>query len=242
MKTKKMDSPGAMTRKEFLMITGVAGIALTVPTWLFSDKASAQNGSTYGALVDVRKCVNCKACQISCKVWNENEFDPNTYKKDFTPQTWTYIKEVELGEFPNVEFVTAKKQCMHCVEPACVDVCPMEGQAMHKEEDGPVLLNHDNCIKCQMCVDGCPYGVPRYDEQADQIEKCVFCVDRLRAGLKPACVETCPALALKMGKLDEIAAEARKAMDKGFPVYGVETTSWVYIFPKGVKPEDQLKA
>lgn len=229
-----------MTRREFLMITGAAGIALTAPTWLFSDKASAQNGSKYGALVDVRKCVNCKACQISCKVWNENEFDPNTYKKDFTPQTWTYIKEVELGEFPNVKFITAKRQCMHCVEPACVEACPMSGEAMHKEADGPVLLNHENCIKCQACVGACPYGVPKYDEKADKIEKCIFCFDRLRAGLKPACVETCPALALQMGKLDEIAAIAKKAMGQGFPVYGIEKTSWVYIFPKGVAPENLI--
>jgi len=240
MTDKKMDSPGALTRREFLAITGAAGLVLTVPTWLFSNKAVAQNGAKYGAVVDTRKCVNCKACQISCKVWNENEPDPFTRKTDFTAQTWTYVRETEIGEFPKVKFVTTKRQCMHCEKPACVENCPMEGKAIHKEPDGPVIVTHENCIKCQACVESCPYGVPRYDEKADRIEKCIFCYERLRAGLEPACIGTCPAGALRMGKLDDIASIARKAASDGYPVYGIGDTSWIYIFPKGVDPKSLI--
>lgn len=227
-----------LTRRELLKLAATAGITLAVPTWVYSEKANAQPGtvSMYATLVDTRKCVNCKACQITCKVWNENVPDPTSAKTDFTSNTWTYVKEREIGTFPDVTYVTAKRQCMHCDEPVCVEVCPMGGEAMHKEPDGPVLLNQENCIKCQQCVRNCPYGVPQFDQEAGMVKKCVFCVERLRAGDQPACVSTCPPGAMQSGTIGQIRDYTQDAAAEGYPVYGLEGTSWIYIFPKGVDP------
>lgn len=225
-------------RRKFIKNLGIGGIG-TILLPGIKGYAYAARGGKYGVLVDARNCVNCKACQISCKMWNGNDPDPNTYKKEFTPSTWCWVQEVETGSFPKVIYHTMKRQCMHCEDPQCVSECPQEGKAIHKEPDGIVLINHEHCIRCESCTDACPYGgVPRLDEKTHFMKKCTFCVDRVRKGIAPACVGTCPAGALQFGRLEEIKSEVRKAKSRGHPVYGLEeawATSWIYVFPKGVE-------
>jgi formate dehydrogenase iron-sulfur subunit len=228
-----------------------AGAVVAAPALLpLSElKAATATAVKYAILVDTRKCVGCKACQVACKVWNDNEPDPETFKTDFTKDTWTFVQEDEVGYFnentPNVKFITTKRQCMHCEDPVCVRYCPMNGLAIHKEADGPVLINHDNCLRCLSCVNSCPYGVPKFDSAANKVRKCVFCFGRLRKDEKPACVDTCVAGALQSGTLEEITALAQTAESGEYPVYGMSDgakTSWIYIFPKGVDPEKIFNA
>jgi len=225
-------------RREFIKNLGIGGIGAVVLAGT-EGYAHAAKGGKYGVLVDARNCVNCKACQISCKMWNGNEPDPNTYKDSFTSSTFCWVQECKYtGSFPNVNYHTAKRQCMHCEEPACVEACPQDGRAIHKEPDGIVLINHENCIRCESCTDACSFGgVPRLDEDANMMKKCTFCVDRVRKGIAPACVDTCIAEALKFGTLKKIKKMAKKAEKQGYPVYGLGkwATSWVYVYPKGVK-------
>jgi Fe-S-cluster-containing dehydrogenase component len=224
-------------RREFLKHVGIGGIG-TVLLAGTQEYAHAAEGGKYGVLVDARKCVDCKACQIACKVWNGNEPDPDTYKTAFTASTWCYVQEEEIGRFPEVIYYTMERRCMHCEDPQCVTVCPMEGEAIHKESDGIVLINHENCIRCEACTEGCPYGgVPRLDKEAELMKKCTFCVDRVRQGMAPACVGTCPTEALHFASIEEIKTLAREAKKQGYPVYGLERewpTSWIYVFPEGV--------
>jgi Fe-S-cluster-containing dehydrogenase component len=232
---------GKITRRGVLKAAGVGAAAVMVPAAVARTARAQSTATTYGVLVDTRRCVNCKACQISCKLWNENLPDPTTWKTDFTPDTWTYVQEDEFQ--PNTKYVTTKRQCMHCEDPVCVSSCPQGGNAIHKQTDGPVLVNHDNCIRCLNCVRNCPYGVPQLDVQQNKIVKCTFCVDKLRAGEDPACVSTCVANALKKGTLAEITADAEAAAADGYPVWGLDSgwhTSWIYIFPKGVDPAKVL--
>jgi formate dehydrogenase iron-sulfur subunit len=234
-----------MSRRKFIKELGIGAGALVAYDILSKKEVSAQTGTTYGALVDLRSCVNCKSCQIACKTWNGNTPDPTTFKTDFTSQTWTYVQEYETGTYdalaPAVKNATAKRQCMHCADPACVTNCPQNGTAIHKESNGAVIINHDNCIKCQICVNTCPYSVPRFDSSANKIEKCVFCFDKLEEGKEPACVNTCPPSALTFDTTANITTLANQAISDGYQVYGLdsgEETSWVYVFPKGIDPSD----
>lgn len=236
-----------MSRRKFIKELGIGAGALVAYDILSKNEVRAQTGTTYGALVDLRSCVNCKACQIACKAWNGNTPDPTTFKTDFTSQTWTYVQEYETGKYdevsPSVKIATAKRQCMHCADPVCVANCPQGGEAIHKESNGAVIITHENCIKCQICVNTCPYSVPRYDAGADKIEKCVFCFDRLQLGKEPACVNTCPAGALTFDTTENITTLANQAVSDGYPVYGLdsgEETSWVYVFPNGIDPGDVI--
>lgn len=227
-------------RREFLRDLSMGGIGGALLAGSRIAEA-AQPGVQYGVLVDTRRCVNCKACQIACKMWNGNEPDPTTYKRKFTPSTFTYVSECKhTGAFPNVNYHTAKRQCMHCEHPECVEACPMGGAAIHKEPNGLVLVNHENCIRCESCTEACPFGgAVNLDENAHLMTKCTFCVDRVQNGLVPACVDTCPAGVLQFGTLEEVNAKALEAKHQGYPVHGLKgerwATSWLYVWPKGVE-------
>ena len=231
---------GKLSRRDLLKVAGVGAGVLVVPAVL-AKKAHAQ-ATAHGVLVDTRRCVNCKACQIACKLWNHNTPDPTSFKTSFSEKTWTYVQENEGAEVgPTARYVTTKRQCMHCEDPVCVKLCPMDGSAIHKQEDGPVLINHANCMRCLSCVRNCPYSVPKLDVLANKVVKCVFCHGRLGAGMEPACVASCVADALYAGTLEEITTLANTAIGEGCSVYGLDTgwkTSWVYIFPAGVNPPE----
>jgi formate dehydrogenase iron-sulfur subunit len=101
-----------------------------------------------------------------------------------------------------------RKQCRHCLEPACVSACPVA--AMQKTPEGPVTYDSSRCMGCRYCMMACPYGIPRYewDSLAPVVRKCTLCYERLQSGLLPACVEVCPEQALLFGPREELLAEA----------------------------------
>ncbi len=236
-------------RRTFLKSVGVgAGVAVAGPAIAVAQGAEGDGGAipttVYGVLVDTRRCVNCKSCQIACKSWWDNETDPTTFKTDFTPQTWCYVGEHESGSYDagDANVVFTKRQCMHCEDPTCVSVCPQSGTetpAMQKLSDGPVVLDHDNCIRCLQCVNNCPFGVPRFDTDQSKVLKCVFCYGRTRDGRAPACVDTCPTGALQFDTIENIQALADQAEADGYPVAATDPagngTSWIYVFEKGVE-------
>lgn len=106
---------------------------------------------------------------------------------------------------------------MHCGEPACVQICPV-GALMKDKETGIVYYDKNKCIACHACKSACPFDVPRYDDGGKgKIAKCHLCIDRVKAGLTPACAKTCPTGAIKYGDRDALIKEAKA---KGFKLYG----------------------
>lgn len=196
-----------------------------------------------GMLIDLSKCMGCRGCQVACKQWNDLPAEETSIGTEFTnPQTrsaytWTLVefmtKEVEgrtLSTF-------TKTQCLHCLHPACESVCI--GAAIKKTEAGPVIVNHDKCIGCRYCQIACPFGVPKYefDKAVPKMQKCTMCADRIDAGMKPACAQTCPSNAIIFGERDELLKMAHDRIAKGKGkyidhVYGeneVGGTSVLYI-------------
>jgi formate dehydrogenase iron-sulfur subunit len=109
----------------------------------------------------------------------------------------------------NEEFSCVKRQCMHCVDPACVSGCPV--QALQKAPNGAVTYDPKRCIGCRYCMYACPFHVPRFEwdkAQLPVIAKCTLCNDRLAQGLGTACAEICPTGALVWGKRGDLIAEA----------------------------------
>ena len=99
--------------------------------------------------------------------------------------------------------------CMHCEDPTCAEVCPAD--AIKQTEDGIVQSAlKPRCIGCSNCVLACPFGVPKYDAEFDQMMKCDMCYDRTSDGLKPMCASVCPSEALWFGTPEEFAATAHR--------------------------------
>ncbi len=98
-------------------------------------------------------------------------------------------KEI-YGQFENTFMMYLPRLCEHCLNPACVAVCP-SGAIYKREEDGVVLIDQDKCRGWRMCVSGCPYKKVYYNWQSGKSEKCILCYPRLEAGQPTVCSETC---------------------------------------------------
>ncbi|GAB4518991.1 MAG: nitrate reductase subunit beta [Amphiplicatus sp.] len=98
-------------------------------------------------------------------------------------------KEI-YGQFENTFLMYLPRLCEHCLNPACVAVCP-SGAIYKREEDGVVLIDQNKCRGWRMCVSGCPYKKIYYNWQSGKSEKCTLCYPRLEAGQPTVCSETC---------------------------------------------------
>lgn len=234
-------------RKEFLKLSGSGIFTLLTGGVLLPERdprtseAPAQDG--VAMLYDATKCIGCKACQVACKQWNNlapESTDPQgIYEspRDLSGRTYTLIKVSEVEEDGNWAFV--KRNCMHCLHPACVSACPVS--ALQKRAYGPVVYDPKRCIGCRYCMMACPFGVPRFEweKPLPLIQKCTLCFDRLAQGLQPACVEACPTGANIFGEREALIAEAESRI-KNNPdkyvnhVYGKEEvggTSVLHLSP-----------
>jgi Fe-S-cluster-containing dehydrogenase component len=110
---------------------------------------------------------------------------------------------------------TSPVVCMHCEDPTCARVCPAD--AIKQDDNGVVLsaLKH-RCVGCSNCVLACPFGVPRYEVEIDQMQKCDMCYDRTSIGKKPMCATVCPSGALYYGPREYVDSYRREKPVKAF--------------------------
>src|SRR6185312_13866441 len=160
-----------------------------------------QNTMTRWAwVIDQTRCIGCHACTTACK--SENDVPVGSFR--------TWVKNVEVGSFPEVKRHFAVLRCNHCDEPPCVEVCPVS--AMYQRPDGLVDFNHDTCIGCKACMQACPYDAIYMDPDSNTAAKCNFCSHRVDEGLLPACVVVCPEEALLFGDLEDPTSKVRIAL------------------------------
>jgi len=161
-------------------------------------------------LFDVTRCTGCETCVQACVTENNlGEALPAKRASRDRLSSRRFVSLVEVA--PNAH---ARKSCLHCVEPACVDACLVG--AIRKTPQGPVSYDADKCIGCRYCMLSCPFGIPRYewDEKLPFVAKCTMCADRQQDGNLPACVEACPHDAVCFGERDELMAEAHRRIRK----------------------------
>lgn len=153
-------------------------------------------------LIDLTRCIGCEACVWACK--ESNGLPREDGVTTLSATTWSAL-ERPRG-------LPVRRQCMHCLEPACASVCPVG--ALHKTPEGPVVYDADRCIGCRYCMVGCPFGVPKYEwgSALPTVKKCQFCFQRQAAGRQPACAEACPTGATLFGDRDELLKEAERRM------------------------------
>lgn len=185
-------------------------------------------------LTDVTLCTGCEACVEGCK-------KEHNLGKD-VPRRW----KLRIDDLSSTRYTTidhpggnhhVRRQCRHCIEPACVSACLVG--ALQQTPEGAVVYDADRCMGCRYCMTACPYGIPRYDWQAavPYVRKCNLCDQRLVKGGIPACVEACPEKATIFGTREELLAEAHRRIEQNpgryqGRVYGeteIGGTSVIYI-------------
>ena len=203
-------------------------------------------------LIDVSRCIGCKACQAACLEWNDlrDEVGTNegfyTNPKDLSDQSWTLMRFYEENIQGSLQWLIMKDGCLHCAEPGCLKACPSPG-AIVQFSNGIVDFHQENCIGCGYCISGCPFNIPRLSKQDSKVYKCTLCSDRVSVGLEPACVKACPTQALSFGSKEEMLSQANHRLEdlheRGFAnaaVYdpqGVGGTHVVVVLPHGDMPE-----
>jgi formate dehydrogenase iron-sulfur subunit len=179
-------------------------------------------------LIDVTRCIGCESCALACREINDLPKDQDT--TELTSTAWSAV----LYESDR----HVRRQCMHCVEPACASVCPVG--ALQKQPEGPVVYDETRCMGCRYCMVACPFGVPKYewDKRVPRVQKCIMCYDkRVSKREQPACAQVCPTGATVFGERDEMITEANRRLDKAPDryidhIYGLEEaggTSVLYL-------------
>ena len=176
-----------------------------------------------GMLYDNTICTGCRACMTACS--EANGLPPDTtcalpldaalaaglwdIPADLNEKTKNIIKLYR--EPGGTDFAYVKRQCMHCLDPACVTGCPFG--ALQKGEWGAVTWKSSLCIGCRYCEVACPFDVPKFewDKWNPKIVKCEFCFDqRLKKHQEPACTAVCPTGAVIFGKRANLLAQAKQ--------------------------------
>jgi formate dehydrogenase iron-sulfur subunit len=213
---------------------------------------SARKTLEVAKLIDVSRCIGCKACQAACMEWNDlrdavgvNE-GSYTNPPDLSDQTWTLMRFYEEQIQGSLQWLILKDGCLHCAEPGCLKACPAPG-AIVQYSNGIVDFHEESCIGCGYCISGCPFNIPRLRKEDSKVYKCTLCSDRVAVGLEPACIKACPTQALSFGSKETMLAQAEHRLEdlheRGFTkaaVYdpqGVGGTHVVYVLPHGDRPE-----
>lgn len=202
-----------LNRRTFFKVAGAAGVLV-----LGRDESveaapgdSALAVASRAVLVDTTRCVGCRTCETACAAANGlPEPDPSDAVFDArrTPSD-THLTVVDRRA-TRAGDVFVKRQCLHCLQPACAAACLT--RAMLRTPEGPVIWRKSKCMGCRFCMVSCPMDMPKFEyaSAAPEIRKCELCHDRLLADGRPACVENCPAEALQFGTRAELLSEARR--------------------------------
>jgi len=205
-------------------------------------------------LIDVSKCIGCKACQVACLEWNDRReevgVNDGTYQNppDLTPASYTLMR---FSEWVNpgsgdLEWLIRKDGCMHCADPGCLKACPAPG-AIVQYVNGIVDFVKENCIGCGYCIKGCPFNIPRISQADSKAYKCTLCSDRVAVNQEPACAKACPTQAIVFGTKEAMLKHAQTRITdlksrgyKNAGIYdppGVGGTHVLYVLHHADKPE-----
>jgi tetrathionate reductase subunit B len=152
----------------------------------------------YGLLIDLIACIGCKACMTVCK-GNHNipcgEYEGREYYR-------LWPEEKEVGGYPYVIRNLTPWLCMQCFDPPCVEVCPISG-ALVQRDDGIVVVDESLCNGCKRCLAACPYEALYFRQDKSVVDKCDLCVENIEEGLVPECVKACPTDAIVFGDISD---------------------------------------
>ena len=197
-------------------------------------------GVEFAYILNLGRCIGCRKCVYACMKENNLSRTPQKqYIRVLEMDHGGVDLEASRHDYPEAD--AAKDDhffmpvaCHQCEDPPCVKVCPV--QATWQEPDGIVVVDYSWCIGCRYCQAACPYharrfnyakpGIPAREINPDMgylsnrprpmgvMEKCTFCLHRVRRGEYPACLEACPAGARKFGNLNDPDSEVRTIIEQ----------------------------
>jgi molybdopterin-containing oxidoreductase family iron-sulfur binding subunit len=190
----------------------------------------------FGYALDLSRCIGCRRCVYACVEENNQSRDPQVHwirVLEMEKEKGIDFRHADPyyhpAQVPQEGHFYVPVACQQCSNPPCVKTCPTGATWM--EPDGIVVIDYDWCIGCRCCMAACPYGARHFNwaepgipagelnpathylgnrpRPKGVVEKCTFCIQRVRKGRYPACVEVCPVGARKFGNLLDPESEIR---------------------------------
>lgn len=191
-----------ISRRNFLklskdMVIGIgAGGVLTNIFWVKKGIAAIPVSEGY-LLVDFKKCQGCVSCMLACSLVHEGAENLSLSRIQIIQNSFQHWPDDVTIE-----------QCRQCVEPACVDVCPVDAIEADPKHGNVRRVCRAKCIGCMSCVEACPFPPSRaiWNFQENHAQKCDLCAcapfweDKGGPEGKQACVEICPVGAIRFTK------------------------------------------
>ena len=205
---------------------------------VYRDPKGGLRGKHWGMVIDTRKFDSPEKFNAVINACHHYHNVPKIDGKQEIKWIWTdgYRQTFtdQMDNYPAKEVLERKylMLCNHCVNPACVRVCPT--QATFRRNDGIVVMDYHRCIGCRFCMAACPFGARSFNFQdprrflADTnqsfptrmrgvVEKCTFCSELLAKGQMPLCVEASEG-AIVFGDLGDPESEVRQVLAENFTI------------------------
>ena len=198
-------------------------------------------------VVDLDRCSGCNACVVACHAENNVPIVTAREVTHGRAMHWIHVERYWEGEYPNLRARFIPLLCQQCGRAPCEPVCPVYA-TLHSERENLNLQIYNRCVGTRYCQNNDPYKVrffnffdPVFDAPLDQqlnpdvtvrsagiMEKCTFCVQRIRRAeetalvenrplqdgeVVPACVQTCPTSALTFGDLNDANSQVAKLLE-----------------------------
>lgn len=181
----------------------------------------------YGMVIDVKKCVGCYNCFLTCRdEFAGNEYPGYAAAQPMSGMNWTKLLEVERGTYPKVKVDHVPISCMQCDDAACLRLD--QTGAIYRRPDGIIMIDPEKAKGNKDLVNLCPYRQIEWNEEKQVAQKCIFCAHLLDKGeTEPRCVESCPSGARVFGDLDDPNSAIAKLVASGataamHPEYGLK--------------------
>ena len=221
---------------------------------VYQSGKTALHAKHWGMVIDTRKFDDPETFAAVIKACHKYHNVPDIKSKQDVKWIWkdgyreTFTDQ--LDNYPSKAVMERQylMLCNHCVNPACVRVCPT--QATFRRSDGVVVMDYHRCIGCRYCMAGCPFGARSFNFRDPRpfvadvnttfptrmrgvVEKCTFCSELLAVGEMPLCVRASNG-AIAFGDLSDPNSDVRKLLAGNFtlrrkPTLGTEPSVYYII-------------